>query len=120
VSAWRILVQNLYEHGRAAPLRDFDDWSLSESAVQSGLFFARCLGFIKSNGLRGKLALYELTPKGKDFAEGRVMVYAGRHPILAERIRSTNGANRHRCERPSSARRAKAGATWLMSYPGVM
>lgn len=120
MSAWRILVKNLYTIGRPSRLLDIDDYSMPHSAIRDGLDDARSRGLIEACGLHGRHVVYRLTVLGTQYAEGRIVDYAGRHPIDRRALRNTNGSRRHRVQRTSAPRHMRFHATWLASFPGQL
>lgn len=100
MAAWRVLLRNLYDLNRAAPVRDFADWSFSLSAELHAIQALRERGLIRSNGLIGKHATWRITDLGREVVEGRVIDVMA-HP-----------------DRPS-ARAMRFVATWLRSLPRV-
>jgi hypothetical protein len=104
MSAWRILVKNLYGLGRPATLREFDEVSYSRGAVKAGIQDAKALGLLRTIDRQRFEAVYELTERGRALCEGRLAVYRGQHPN----------------DRTSRTRTFAVCATWLLSFPGSM
>lgn len=105
MSSWRLVVRELHQAG--GQLRTFDFLTTNAS---KGLEFAKRYGLVKSPGRGGRASEdfhdrwnWELTPKGLDYAEGRI--------VKIDRVRRV---------RPESYRTGfivRFEATWLKSLP---
>lgn len=73
MSAWRIVVREVYEAGGSMPTRDSTAWTVSVNAAFSK---AAYLGLLRSPGRGGNgkdPRGWTLTPLGRDYCEGRVV-----------------------------------------------
>jgi DNA-binding PadR family transcriptional regulator len=115
MSVWRVLVKNLHDLGRPAPLRDWDDFSFTAGTVGSAIDDLRRHGLIQSLGLYGRHVVYALTPLGRDFCEGRVTTVRGlQGDPLWRKYRNTNSAYRHRAKQfQRVGLKTRFIATWL-------
>jgi hypothetical protein len=121
MSAWKVLVKSLYALGRDALASEFEDEAMPLSSVNAGIVDARNLGLIESISRNGRRhTTYRLTWRGRLYAEGRIVEYAGRHPLDRKALRNTSGPQRHRVQRAPAPRGTRFCATWLAAYPGVL
>jgi hypothetical protein len=103
MSGWKLVTRELYAAGKPMRREDFSPHSCGADPYK-GLRDAKRLGMVQVTGA-AHLWLWEITPEGKAWAEGRLA-------LIVPPSKSNTGGR-------AAGTRLRAVATWLKALPGT-
>lgn len=114
-----VLLRNLSDLGRPAPLRDFDDWNFTHTTIRATVDDLLRQGLLQRVGTFGREAVYTPTSLGRQFRFGQVIAVRGRkHDPLWRKYLNSNHKTRQRGKTFQSGNlKTHFCATWLNPLP---